>query len=1270
MAAAATSLQQVSTLMASYGRSPQGGNSQMQRAIDTLQTQLQEQQQYLIASQQHEEQRQQQLHEARRNAESIQNPGGQGGYQRFQQGWNPAASASYPANIDHALTSAAAGEAAGSQQQQAEPRPTGLTQDHPMAKLYPSAMPGPGNQPCVTYAGHQQPVRALCQNGTNLYTASEDGTCRQWWIGDGAELMQFKGHRDWVTACVVIAGSLFTSSADGTVREWNVLDGSPKRVYEGHTDAVWCLAAAPGGAAGIYSGGADCSVRLWVTEGVVAGQCTQRLLGPQGCVWAVCCGEGKVFAASDDMSIVMWDSATSQVEYIFRGHTSGVLALAMGGTNLFSGSGDHTIRQWDVRTRRHLRSFQGHLSSVTALCVMDGGLEASPQDQARGGRYLYSGSADMTVLQWDLDTGGLERFYKGHQASVTSICVLPQGKSGVGWLLTGSDDGKAQLAWTGKGPPPQGGYNASNDRNLPTISGRVGLSGLDAGGLVAGSQVAVPHSQLYASFTRAFQKDLVDFAHFSGSQNATVIVSSIRQGSPGGSVVVRFEMACRTAGELGTAASALTTAVQVGALGRLGGGKVAPRSLFLGGKDQDQTEAGVGLPVVNGALPGPVAEGDVARDMLAKGMELVRQGMALQQPAAGAGTGSGEELLQAAQQQGVATPPSSPPAASLPPAGDSTMVGRRGRRGSAPADSIAARLAVVEEEKGVMRRDLITAREENAKLRRQLETTTVTAAEQAHKADDDAPRLREELGKAQAEVKALEEAGKGNDRELREAKAASEAAEKKRAESAKELEESVAARADAESKLQEAMGREAEARQAGVARGDSSAILSKLESDLEGVCRELVLEREGALATKADLEGQLAEAGKEREEAVKKVASLEAAAGSSNDSMGGDSMGEGAAKLQEQLAASIAAADEMTTKIQALEGELQRAHDTQKETMGQWAEEHEKAMEAIKQEHENALKAQEEANDAAAPASKSSAAAAGGDEAADEVERLRGELGKLQRDLAAAVKESETRAASIQALEKAKAEALKQAETEKARADQQEEAGDAVPDPGAVSVLEERLASRGAELDQAKTELESVKKQAEEAEKDADEKLSFLETSLEEAHAKQGQGSEEQEEKEAELQKQLQAALEAADRHRLELEDAARRLQELEESASGGKGGAGGISTEDMHALRESIELEVQESANEAHAKVNARLMARANTVKKENAALKAKLAEVEKLQPTPLSKVVDGEGGGAEEVGELKAKVKKLEALNNRLKKSVKEYQKEVHELQQKVQE
>src|SRR5215207_9239496 len=99
------------------------------------------------------------------------------------------------------------------------------------------------------------------------------------------------------------------------------------------------------------------------------------------------------------------------------GHTGSVNALALSpdGRFLVSGSEDLTLKIWDTATGNVLRTLSGHDKSVLAAAI-------SPD-----GKLLASGSADQTVRVWDVVTGQSFRALT-HMSPVKNVVFSDDGR--------------------------------------------------------------------------------------------------------------------------------------------------------------------------------------------------------------------------------------------------------------------------------------------------------------------------------------------------------------------------------------------------------------------------------------------------------------------------------------------------------------------------------------------------------------------------------------------------------------------------------------------------------------------------------------------------------------------------------------------------------------------------------------------------------------------------------------------------------------------------
>ena len=108
-----------------------------------------------------------------------------------------------------------------------------------------------------------------------------------------------------------------------------------------------------------------------------------------------------------------------------EGHTGVVTALCHDGVYIFSGSADETIISWHGVTWKKLNFFEGHEGTIIALHAC--------------AAVLASGSADCTIRLWDKATAVQIRVLYGHSKSVMTV------ELGLTWLVSGSADEEVRL---------------------------------------------------------------------------------------------------------------------------------------------------------------------------------------------------------------------------------------------------------------------------------------------------------------------------------------------------------------------------------------------------------------------------------------------------------------------------------------------------------------------------------------------------------------------------------------------------------------------------------------------------------------------------------------------------------------------------------------------------------------------------------------------------------------------------------------------------------
>jgi hypothetical protein len=183
--------------------------------------------------------------------------------------------------------------------------------------------------------------------------------------------------------------------------------------------------------------------------GELLSACARASPAPQGheeIVWAVEVHGRRLFSASADKTIRVWDIDSRRCEHVLEDHTRPVLSLTISGNRLYSGSYDFTIKVcvwggggaagvlgdrqcaccssrghrcgrgvvafaraqvWDINSLSRVKTLTGHTDAVRALSAADG--------------RLFSGSYDGTVRVWDEATLSCLEVLKGHTGPVRTL---------------------------------------------------------------------------------------------------------------------------------------------------------------------------------------------------------------------------------------------------------------------------------------------------------------------------------------------------------------------------------------------------------------------------------------------------------------------------------------------------------------------------------------------------------------------------------------------------------------------------------------------------------------------------------------------------------------------------------------------------------------------------------------------------------------------------------------------------------------------------------
>ena len=145
--------------------------------------------------------------------------------------------------------------------------------------------------------------------------------------------------------------------------------------------------------------------------------------------------DGTRLAAATTIGVWLYDTDTSKELALLKGHTGTVTCVTFSpdGKYLASGSTDMTIRLWHPVTGEYILTLTGHVSGITLLKFLP------------DGETLASGSRDDTIRLWDLKTRQLKATLGGHTGGVYSITISQDGSmlASNGWqknLLVGREN--------------------------------------------------------------------------------------------------------------------------------------------------------------------------------------------------------------------------------------------------------------------------------------------------------------------------------------------------------------------------------------------------------------------------------------------------------------------------------------------------------------------------------------------------------------------------------------------------------------------------------------------------------------------------------------------------------------------------------------------------------------------------------------------------------------------------------------------------------------
>ena len=269
------------------------------------------------------------------------------------------------------------------------------------------------------------------------------------------------------------------ASSDSTIHVYGVADGKVFPPLEGHTDRVISLAVSNpyfsheeetshgngrhSNKVGkkkvlktlVASGSRDEILKVWDLD---TGKCIVSIHAHNSPIWTVAITVRKdssvvVVSGAADGTLRTWNGRTGKKMLNFKSTAqkilcSFILNFVPECPYLLSGGGDKCIHIWDLSSGKHIRMLEGHEDEVTSISAgnypglpslmpllsdrsKDRGLGSSASSASLGensssthGLIIVSGSRDMSVRVWHLNTGVLLFELFGHRGCVYEVSII------------------------------------------------------------------------------------------------------------------------------------------------------------------------------------------------------------------------------------------------------------------------------------------------------------------------------------------------------------------------------------------------------------------------------------------------------------------------------------------------------------------------------------------------------------------------------------------------------------------------------------------------------------------------------------------------------------------------------------------------------------------------------------------------------------------------------------------------------------------------------
>ncbi|ORY44428.1 WD40 repeat-like protein [Rhizoclosmatium globosum] len=277
--------------------------------------------------------------------------------------------------------------------------------------------------PIMLLTGHQSEVFSakFSPDGSHLASGSFDRLIYLWdTYGECKNYNVLRGHKGAVLEVQWSADGkrVYSASSDQMVAAWDAETGDRLKKCKGHTSFVNSVAVSRNGPELAVSGGDDNRIILWDIRQKNPVHVFEDKYQITSVVFSK--DASTVFSGGIDNEIKAWDlRKPGHASYTMQGHSDTITGLRVSpdGGSLLSNAMDNTVRIWDIKPfaagNRMLKLFEGAPHGLEKHLLKP--------CWSSDGDFVATGSADRSVVVWEVQSRRIVYKLPGHKGCVTEV---------------------------------------------------------------------------------------------------------------------------------------------------------------------------------------------------------------------------------------------------------------------------------------------------------------------------------------------------------------------------------------------------------------------------------------------------------------------------------------------------------------------------------------------------------------------------------------------------------------------------------------------------------------------------------------------------------------------------------------------------------------------------------------------------------------------------------------------------------------------------------